>query len=328
MRTLTHFHLTFAALIITCAIVPTARAEDLPADPVASAFSKSLLADFDPSYNPALAQTAGPPTAESQPETPSEFTSQKDLQITVTGGVWFPRLGGTSTLKNAAGEEPTIDFETDFFLRDRQYIPLIEVSILKNQTWQIDLTGFWTTADNDGEFQGTHSTYGSLVFDHNDPYSISVDINSFAVQLSYWGFKPLSLSHDSEANLWFSPLLAMRYLNVTETVRSFGPAGGVENQDNDWFAIMLGPQMHFSWECHDKLPIFQSIDLDAYGAAGPAFGDDFGAAWQIKACITARFPNNFEVSFGYRLLELNVHADDYTFDAGLQGLFLSASWRF
>jgi hypothetical protein len=65
-----------------------------------------------------------------------------------------------------------------------------------------------------------------------------------------------------------------------------------------------------------------------YGSGGPAFGGDCGMVVTLRAGMRLWLCQKSSLDFGDRLLESSVESDDYEFEGGLQGLFLSGTIRF
>jgi len=77
----------------------------------------------------------------------------------------------------------------------------------------------------------------------------------------------------------------------------------------------------------EGLPV-HAVRFQAAGSIGPALGGDGGFMWHVRAGVNVDITPRLSAMFGYRLLELDVDNDAYTFEAGLQGLFFAGSYRF
>ena len=86
--------------------------------------------------------------------------------------------------------------------------------------------------------------------------------------------------------------------------------------------------LELNYRPEERIPGLALFRIQAAVAGGPAFGGDGGGMWQVRAGITVGFTEMLGVMIGYRLVELNVDNGPYTFNGGLQGLFLAGSLRF
>jgi len=74
--------------------------------------------------------------------------------------------------------------------------------------------------------------------------------------------------------------------------------------------------------------MLDSITIDSKLLIGTLFGEDGGSMWSLQTGIVLQFSQNVAGYFGYRLQELNAEDGNYTFNAGLQGLFVGGEIRF
>ncbi len=86
--------------------------------------------------------------------------------------------------------------------------------------------------------------------------------------------------------------------------------------------------MNFVWKTDNALGDNTSMGINGKFLAGPVFGGDGGWVGSIEATLSFYFSESFAGFFGYRLQELNAEDGFYTFDAGLQGLFVGCEVRF
>ncbi len=92
--------------------------------------------------------------------------------------------------------------------------------------------------------------------------------------------------------------------------------------------MQVGLEMEFRWDTRNTLDWADFVSLDAQLLVGGMLGNDGGAMASIQAGLSVDFSPNIGGFFGYRLQELNAEDGAYTFDAGLQGLFLGGEIRF
>jgi len=270
---------------------------------------------------PANPTTAAPSASSPAPAIPEDKSS---LEFQLTFGAWFPRLGGDVTLGD--GDSISLDLEPDLGLDDSEISPNIELAVRFGEGWQVDASGFDFDTDSDSVFEGT-GQFGDLSLDPGDAFSSSFDMTSAAVGVSYWWFRPYTRGIDnSRVDLWFAPGVAVRWVGVDQSLEIAGE--GSEDADGDWLCTTASLDLLFRYDLADSFPIIERLEIAGHADVGPAFGGDGGFAAHIRATITAFVTDNVGVSFGYRLLEMDVENDDYELSGGLQGLFAGVSIAF
>lgn len=256
------------------------------------------------------------------------------LEFTFRPGLWLPRLGGDVLLgpSPAAGR---LDVDTDLNLRDNEATFLGEFLIRKADYWELQFSGFSfstsssATAPRAMQFGGTALAAGQM-------FQNTFDMTSFAGEFRFGMFQPLpGLSELSDTNrtscgrrrvdLRFSPLAGARYINVKQRLTTGATA---EEARGEWLAPYIGLNFELTYRPDGCWPLTDSLVIEVAGAAGPALGGDGGFVWQIQAGLTWHATRHFGVTFGYRLVELDVEKGDYQMKAGLQGLLIAGSVRF
>ena len=256
-----------------------------------------------------------------------------NLQITLLPGVWLPRLDGKSSL----GGFGDIQLASQLDLDDSEATFNTELSIRKNERWEIILSGMDFSTDSAGSFSG-NATFGSVVLNDGDPFQATFDITSVAVELSVGTFRPFTRNpqrvaelanrnHEGRyiAELTIAPLLAIRYVDVKQVLTA---GGRTEVTGGEWAALLTGVEITLDYRPERDMPVLHMLRLHGGFGVGPALGGEGGLMWQVRAGVTLHITEQFGVMIGYRLLELDLETDDYTLDGGLQGLFLAGSLRF
>ena len=273
-----------------------------------------------------IAQTAWG-QAEGEAEAPG-MTGGEGLRFELTPGVWFARLGGDVKL-GPSGQAGSIQLKAQLDLRDSKAVFQPDLTVRKEDRWHLRASGFKFSTDAAGAFEG-RSDFGSLSLANGDRYRASVDMWSLAAE---WGaelVRPIKWSGNEQANrgtkLSFSPKVGVRHVDVDQDLEM--PGVGRVDTGGEWTAVYGGLEMRLRWQEPDALPIGHAFELEAGGGIGPAFGGDGGFVWQVRVNATLEITPNVGVTFGYRLVELQVEDGEYEFNAGLQGLFAGAAIRF
>ncbi len=271
-------------------------------------------------------QEAAPPPADTS------------LEISLLTGVWFARLGGTTA---APGNNAEIDLAVQLGLEDSEPTLNVELGVRKSQVWELYFGGFRFETDHAGTFLG-NGTFGGVVLNNGDPFTASFELTSVSMELLYTAWRPFADdawwrntyapdmdNHNPDgrytADVRFSPMFGMRWLDVDQTVAA---GGGTAETGGEWLAVYVGLDVELDYRPPDPIPLLDMFQLKASFAMGPAVGGDGGYMWQVRGGLTVQFTEILGVTIGYRLVELDVENDDYFLHGGLQGLFLAASLRF
>ena len=247
------------------------------------------------------------------------FQDQAQEPATFRGGVWMPRLGGI--LKDGTD---SVDLESNIQLHTKESSPLIEFEIDPFDGALIECSIFDFSTTGNGTYVG-NDTYGVITFQQGDEWRGSTDIQSigFTAALDY--IAPYHAS--DQATLDFAPVIGLRWFGIeTELINS--TQGTSEQHQNGWVALQGGIEMQFTWNTKDVTQMVDSISITSELLVGSLMGDDGGSMWSIHAGVEIEFSDSFGGYFGYRLQELEAEDGDYTFDAGLQGLYVGGQIRF
>jgi hypothetical protein len=240
------------------------------------------------------------------------------LQVDVTAAAWLPRLKGTTTLEGGS-----LDLDADLSLRDADALPVGELMLLKDQRWHLRLDGLRCERRAAGPFPGT-ARFGALTLTEGDAFSTEVEVMSLGADFGgvLWS-RPRTAD---VAQLRVLPTLGVRWVDVSQALEQVG--SGREAPHATWLGAMVGGQLHFDWKPAARLPLAERIEIRGQAAMGPALGGDGGFIWELRTDIAA-FPGpQLAVRLGFRLLELDVEDEGWSFDGGLQGLFVAVTLRF
>lgn len=273
-------------------------------------------------------------SADSQTTPAAPVPPPSSLDVSLLAGAWLPRVGGESSL-GVGGSVIAVDTQLD--LSDTEPTLNLELTFRKNQVWDLTFTGFSFSTLGSGNFVGT-ATFGSLTLNNGDPYVSTFEIKSASAELAYAFYRPYAegsayaegienRTWDDQyiADLRFAARFGMRYLDVDQSISSLGTtaSGGGE-----WLAVYVGLDVELDYRPEHEIPFLRLVQLQAGLAVGPALGGDGGFMWQVRGGLAIQFIEQAGIFVGYRLVEMNVEKDTYSFDGGLQGLYLAGSIRF
>lgn len=296
---------------------------------LAAALTPLLLAPDAPPRDgePGAPPAAAPPAL--APEPPPPQSLHADLLV----GVWLSRLGGTSALNGSAA----LDLAADYQLNGMDNSPNAELTIRKGEFYDLLLSGFGFSSDSLVAFP-VNGSFGPVAIAQGDAVQSSFDITSLNAELGFNVWRPYTKTpqlvdkyHNRTADghyvadLRLTPLLGARFIEASQTVTNL-TAGTAAGGEGDWLAVYGGFQMTCDWR--PELTWLRLVRFQGSFALGPALGGDGGFMWQVRAGITAHPTENFGITLGYRLVELNVENDGWELDGGLQGLFIAGSIRF
>lgn len=235
------------------------------------------------------------------------------------GGVWLPRLGGTITDGGGA-----VDFETNIDLRSQESIPVLEFQVEPVQNIVMSLSFFDFSTSGSGSYQG-NDVYGSMTLANGDLWSASTDMQSVGFEAAWEVWQPYDTG--DAATLSFAPVAGLRWFGIKTQLENITAGQEVRHQ-NSWIALQGGLEMEFKWEMSGTNSFVDSMGISGQVLAGTLFGDDGGWMGSIQVTLSFYFSDSVAGFFGYRLHELNAEDGNYTFDAGLQGLFIGGEVRF
>ncbi len=235
------------------------------------------------------------------------------------GGVWLARLGGT--IEDGGGK---IDFKDNIDLRSNEKTPLLEFSLKPTDLLTMSISFFDFSTSGSGSFVG-NKTYGGVAFADGNAWSGSTDIQSVGIETAWNVWEPYTTSDN--ATLTFAPVAGLRWFGIDTQLANDTTIQEVSHE-NTWVTLQAGLEMEFRWDTRNTLDWADYISIDAQVLAGAMVGNDGGSMASIQAGLGIDSSPNIGGFFGYRLQELNAEDDAYTFDAGLQGLFVGGEIRF
>ncbi len=264
------------------------------------------------------------------PDLDAELRRARDLDVELVTGAWLARLGGEVIL--GEGNAP---FRIDRTIRNDELepTPLAELSILDDEgfvAWR--LHGFDFSSESSGAATRAFD-FGSLAFAAGDPYETRIDFTSAGLEgvIHRWTAIDPAASEGpglgrGDARLDLSVLGGVRWIAVDQRVTR--PGTGTESPDADWLAAYAAARVEFTWAPDGGFVVGERFRITAEYGIGPGLNAGGGSIWQVRAGAELEVTPNLRGFFGYRLLELDLEDGDWTFDSGLQGLFVGATLQF
>lgn len=244
------------------------------------------------------------------------------VEFRLTPGLYLPRLVGNTKL----GPSPAahmLDFRSDIDLNAKKQIPNVELSIIKDDYWQLQFNAFKFSTRRDARFSGT-SDYGALSFTSGDAYRAEFSMSSFSIELSPRIWRPIEW--EKTAELFFSPTFGVRMYEIDQMIEQ--PGVGREDVHEEYFNAYVGMQLDLRWDARETISWLERLEVNAGVFGGPALGADKGIGWSVRASLNLFLTEDMSFLFGYRLYELNIEDGEYELNGGLQGLFLGGTVRF
>jgi hypothetical protein len=249
----------------------------------------------------------------------AQDTNLVERAAIVRPGVWLPRLGGT--IQDGGAK---LDLETDIFLRDREATFLGEFELRPVDHLTLEVSTFDFSVSNSGTFSG-NTTFGGMALRNGDLWSGTVEMQSVGIEASWDMVRPYPRGGDTM--LTFAPLLGAQWYGVDLDLRNITTGTSV-TRDESWEFLYGGARMDLGWDTSEHVQWLDSLSIDAAAGVGSLVGGDGGTGWMVRVGMAFEFAANTSLYFGYRLRELNAESGSYTFDAGLQGLFIGGQIRF
>ena len=238
---------------------------------------------------------------------------------TLRVGSWLPRLGGTITDGGGA-----IDLESTIDLRHRENTLLAEFELRPVEHLTLMLTAFDFSTSGSGSFTG-NKTFGGVAFNNGDLWSADTSMQSVAVEGAWEYWRPYP--RGGSTMLTFSPILGVQWYGTSMTLQNETSSLSVVH-DHSWLAVYGGLRFDLGWNTREQTGWIDSLSIGAEVTAGVLVGNDGGSLWAVRTGVALEFTDGVSGYFGYRLAEMNAEDGDYTFDAGLQGLFAGVQVRF
>lgn len=253
--------------------------------------------------------------------------SESSIEFTFKPGVWLTRINGESTLGPVG---TTLILEDDLNLDNHEAAFGAELAILKNDIWQIGISGFQFSTESEGAYVGT-AQFGDLTINNGDAFAADFELTSIAADFGFWLCEPFTIGTQNDGRysrlgMRIGPVIGVRHVDLDQSITIEGVGG--QSADGEWLAPVAGVRLQMEYDTPDGFPIFDSILIDAAGVLGPALGGDGGTITHFHAGMTGFITRHIGIGMEYRLLHLDVEDDDFVFDGGLQGLFFFASLRF
>ncbi|MBC8522939.1 hypothetical protein H8D29_03330 [PVC group bacterium] len=234
-------------------------------------------------------------------------------------GDWIPRLGGSVTDGGGA-----IDLETNVDLRSRESTFLAEFELRPIDKLTFSLTAFDFSTSGRGAYTG-NTSFGGVAFNNGDLWSADTTLQSVAVEAAWDYWRPYPRGGDTM--LTFSPIVGVQWYGTSFNLQNNTTSLSV-NHDNSWLAIYGGLRFDLGWDTREQISWIDSLSIGTSFTAGGLIGNDGGSLWSVQTGVSLEFTSGFSGYFGYRLREINGENGNYTFDAGLQGLFAGVQFRF
>jgi hypothetical protein len=235
-------------------------------------------------------------------------------------GAWLPRLGGT--VANGGG---AIDLETNIDLRSREDVVLVEFELRPIEHLTLSLTALDFSTSGSGSFVG-NKTFGGVAFNDGDLWSGKTTMQSVSVEAAWDYWRPYP--RGGETMFTFSPVIGAQWYGTSFDLQNDTDALAVNSQDHSWLAVYGGLRFDLGWDTRQQISWIDSFSMGAELTTGALLGNDGGSIWAVQAGVALEFTDGFSGYFGYRLRELNGEDGEYTFDAGLQGIYAGVQFRF
>jgi len=280
-----------------------------------------------------IATLASPALA--QVEMPRDVDEGKRFQVDFTGGVWFPRLEGITTL--GAGGTP-IDVG-DLDLDTSQAIFSAQASIAWDR-FAVRLGGFDSRVSGSAALgrpviiDGLHAPAGTTINSRIDAWSINTDVSydlvtPFREKTFPWSrpqAPPGNTTTDGRrgVDLVFSLIAGVQVVNLQQRYEIVGV--GTATSSNAWAAPSLGFGVDLDWVARDTIPFIDRMVVSVNVVAGPAFAGG-NHVIDLDAGVTIYILKSLGVSLGYRLSNWSLARGENSFEeGGLQGLFAGVAY--
>jgi hypothetical protein len=248
------------------------------------------------------------------------------LEFTLTPGVYFPRLDGTSSLGSSQGDGTELDLDSDLGLGGMEPTFNAELRIRNGDEWSLLLGGFEFSTDADSSFNG-NATFGKIDLKTGTPYRSTFKLTTVSGEVIVPVWRPYRDVPDFD--LCFSPLAGLRFLDMEQELQVPGVAKA--RASGRWFSLMIGLEVQIEIDTDRFTRWLRRVTFETAVSAGPGWGDGGTGQWMwnVRTGVNIDLTKNLGISLGYRLVEFNIdNNDDYKINAGLQGLFIGGRLRF
>lgn len=274
--------------------------------------------------------------AQGQIGLPIDDGAEQRFSVNFTGGVWFPRLEGVTTL----GENGTaLSVGDDLGIDTSQLIFNGEGSISWDR-FSFAFGGYDSKAEGVSSIP-TPVQIGTLSVAANQQINSRIEAWSVYTECTWELFTPFKertfpwsapkvstrnrISDGREAiDFGISVLGGVRLVNLSQRFEVSGV--GTETTNNAWVCPYVGMDMHFGWHVKDSIGFLDRLSMYIHASGGPALN---GGSYimTIRGGVSVEIVRNLGVHFGYRLSDWSLARDEDSFsEGGLQGLFAGISY--
>ena len=266
---------------------------------------------------------------------PRDDTEGQRFKIDFTGGAWFPRLEGTTTL----GVNGTAIDMGELDLDQSEVAFNGEASICWDRC-RVTIGGYDFSTSGSAvmnrrvDLGGVIARPGDTINSQIDAWSVSTEfaydlITPFEEKTFPWSAPKSPVKNqlaDGRQVLDFrlAVTAGARLVNLQQSYSVLG--GGTVETNNAWVAPLLGGEFKLTWVTRGTVPLLDHVVARVHASGGPAF---VGGSYMmsIRAGLTFYFTRNLGLTLGYRLSDWALTREDNTFDeGGLQGLFAGVSY--
>lgn len=270
-----------------------------------------------------------------QVDMPRDDAAHRRFQVDFTGGVWFPRLAGKTTL-GANGTTLNIN---DLDLNTSQTNFSGQASIAWDR-FKVRVGGFDSGVSGRVKLgsavriDGLNAPAGSTINSTIDAWSFNTDV-SYAIMTPFqerifpWSDPTVPVSNRRadgrrSVDLAMSLIVGVQVVNIDQQYEIVGV--GTATSNNAWVSPYVGFGFELTWISRDTLPLSDHIVISIDTMAGPAFaGGNY--TLNLSTGVTIYFLKSLGVTLGYRLSDWSFARGDDSFEeGGLQGLFAGVSY--
>ncbi|MFO0872794.1 MAG: hypothetical protein U0575_02325 [Phycisphaerales bacterium] len=328
-----------AAALLEGSVTADEAAPATPSSAPAPSMNDGAAADAPVESVPAGATAAPSDSATGAPRDLPELPRPSErLHFRFTADAWFPRLDGNTRYGGA-----TFDLGDQFDLNNSEAI-FDGFAQLNWQRWELSLSGF-SFSTNGNAVAGAPFVWGDVSASTGDALQSSFSLDSVAFEVGYALFRPLADqpwpwservrnerntvpgTDDYRGDLSFVPYIGARWFDIDQSLLD-AANGDSARYSSNWLAAYAGLRLELSIRMPKQVPFLDRLVISAGGAYGGVFAGGDGSYLQVRAGLDLYFTPNLALSAGYQLIELNADDDSFTFDGGLQGVWVGATLWF